>query len=81
MVFKLYHYSSQLWEENDLMCLTIPEKTVYYGMFFNELPYNEKIVKSQFASNFLKILISGYWNSLPDHPMHIFESLGKGIHQ
>ena len=74
---KLYYYSSRLWEENDLMCFQIPEKKDYYGMFFNELAINEKIASSQFASNFPKLLVSGYWNGLPDHPMHIFEYLGK----
>jgi hypothetical protein len=75
---KLYYYSNRLWEENDLMCLTIPEKKGY-GMFFNEFVVNGKIAKSQFGSYFPKLLVSGYWNGLPDHPMHIFESLGKQI--
>ncbi|CUM57428.1 unnamed protein product [Debaryomyces tyrocola] len=76
---KLYYFSSRLWEENDLTCLTIPDKKGYYGMFFNELVINKKIAKSPFAPNFPKLLVSGYWNGLPDHPMHIFESLGKEI--
>ncbi|MDN6749727.1 MAG: DUF3698 domain-containing protein [Staphylococcus equorum] len=76
---KLYYYSSRLWEENDLMCLTIPEKKGYYDMFFNELVINEKIAKSPFASSYPKLLVSGYWNGLPDHPMHIFENLGKEV--
>ena len=76
---KLYYYSSRLWEENDLMCFHIPEKKDYYGMFFNELAINEKIASSQFASNFPKLLVSGYWNGLADHPMHIFEYLGREI--
>ncbi|CUM57513.1 unnamed protein product [Debaryomyces tyrocola] len=76
---KLYYYSSRLWEENDLMCFHIPEKKDYYGMFFNELAINEKIASSQFASNFPKLLVSGYWNGLPDHPMHIFEYLGREV--
>lgn len=73
----LYYYSSRLWEENDLMCLAISEKGGYYGMFFNELAINEKIVKSQFGSNVPKLLVSDYWNDLPDYLMRIFESLGK----
>ncbi|CAG85690.2 DEHA2B16676p [Debaryomyces hansenii CBS767] len=76
---KLYYYSSRLWEENSLMCLEIPEKEGYYGMFFNELLINERIAKSEFASNFPKLLVSGYWNGLSDHPMHIFEYLGKEV--
>lgn len=46
-------------------------------MFFNELIINEKIAGSQFASNFPKLLVSSYWNGLPDHRMHIFECLGR----
>lgn len=64
---------------NDLMCFHIPEKKDYYGMFFNELVINEQIASSQFASNFPKLLVSGYWNGLADHPMHIFEYLGREI--
>lgn len=48
-------------------------------MFFNELVINEKLAKSSFASNYPKLLVSGYWNGLPDHPMHIFENLGKEV--
>ena len=76
---KLYYYSSKLWEENDLTCLHIPDRNSYYGMFFNELLINKKVAKSLFADNFPQLLVSGYWNGLPDHPMHIFESLGKEI--
>lgn len=61
------------------MCFHIPEKKDYYAMFFNELVINEKIASSQFASNFPKLLVSGYWNGLPDHPMHIFEYLGREV--
>ncbi|CUM49401.1 unnamed protein product, partial [Debaryomyces fabryi] len=61
------------------MCLEIPEKEGYYGMFFNELFINERIAKSEFASSFPKLLVSGYWNGLSDHPMHIFEYLGKEV--
>ncbi|CAR65783.1 DEHA2E07766p [Debaryomyces hansenii CBS767] len=32
---KLYHYSKQLWKENDLACFTIPDTKCYYDMFFN----------------------------------------------
>ncbi|CUM57889.1 unnamed protein product [Debaryomyces tyrocola] len=78
---KLYYYSSQLWEENDFVCFHIPEKKDYYGMFFNELIINEKIASSQFASNFSKFLVSGYWSGLPDHQMHIFEYLGREIQE
>ncbi|CUM68572.1 uncharacterized protein PRCAT00006299001 [Priceomyces carsonii] len=76
---KLYYYSSQLWEENDLTCFDSPDRRSYYDMFLNELAINEKLAKSRYASNFPKLLISGYWNGLPDHPMHIFESLGKKV--
>ena len=61
------------------MFLEIPEKEGYYDMFFNELLINERISKSEFAPNFPKLLISGYWNGLSDHPMHIFEYLGKEV--
>ncbi|CUM53631.1 unnamed protein product [Debaryomyces tyrocola] len=76
---KLYYYSSRLWEKNSFMYLEIPEKEGYYGMFFNELLINERIAKSEFASNFPKLFVSGYWNGLSDHPMHIFEYLGKEV--
>jgi hypothetical protein len=49
---KLYYYSSRLWEENSLMCMEIPQKEGYYGMFFNELLINERIANSEFASIF-----------------------------
>ena len=78
---KLYYYSSRLWKGNSLMCLELPEKEGYYGMFFNQLAINEKIASSQFASNFPKLLVSGYWNGLPDHPMHIFEYFGKEMQE
>ncbi|CUM48166.1 unnamed protein product [Debaryomyces fabryi] len=48
-------------------------------MFFNELSINAKIAKSEFASKFPKLLVSGYWNGFSDHPMHIFECLGKEV--
>lgn len=76
---KPYYYSSRLWEEDDLMCFHIPETKDYYGIFFNELAINEKIASSQFAFNFPNLLVSGYWNGLPDHPMHIFEYLGREV--
>ena len=76
---KLYYYSSRLWRQNDLTCFGIPDRKGYYDMFFNELVINEEIAKSQFASNFPKLFASGYWNGLTDHPMHIFEYLGKEI--
>lgn len=44
---KLYYYSSRLWEENDLMCLMVPEKKGYYDVFFNELVINEKLAESR----------------------------------
>jgi hypothetical protein len=46
-------------------------------MFFNELVINEKLAKLRFASNYPKLLVSGYWDGLPGHPIHIFEYLGK----
>lgn len=48
-------------------------------MFLNELVINEKIAKSSFAPDFPNLLVSGYWNSLPNHAMHIFEYLEKAI--
>ncbi|CUM55537.1 unnamed protein product [Debaryomyces tyrocola] len=76
---KLYYYSSRLWRQNDLTCFGIPDRKSYYDMFFNEVLINEEIAKSQFASNFPKLFVSGYWNGLTDHPVHIFEYLGKEI--
>ncbi|CUM52899.1 unnamed protein product [Debaryomyces tyrocola] len=76
---KLYYYSSRLWRQNDLTCFSIPDRKSYYDMFFNEVVINEEIAKSQFATNFPKLFASGYWNGLTDHPMHIFEYLGKEI--
>lgn len=76
---KLYYYSRQLWAEEGLTCFSIPDLHEYYDAFFNELEINEKLGKSQFASNFPKLFKSGYWNGLPDHPMHIFEYLGREI--
>ena len=76
---KLYYYSSRLWRQNDLTCFGIPDRKGYYDMFFNEFEINQEIAKSQFASNFPKLFASGYWNGLTDHPMHIFEYLGKEI--
>ena len=77
---KLYHYSSrvQYWAES-LFCMTIPLREDYYGMFFNEVRVNRKLAKSRYASNFPKLLVSGYWNGLPDHPMNIFEDLGEEV--
>ena len=76
---KSYFYSSQLWKKNSFMFLEIPDKEGYHGMFFNELLINEIIAKSEFVSKFPKLLVSGYWNGLSDHPMHIFEYLGKEV--
>lgn len=76
---KLYYFSSRLWREDGLTCFRIPDKYEYYDVFINELEINEKLGKSQFASNFPKLFKSGYWNGLQDHPMHIFEYLGKEI--
>jgi hypothetical protein len=57
----------------------VPGIKDYYGRFFNDLAINEKIVSSQFASNFPNILVSGYWDGLPDHPIYIFEYLGREV--
>mmetsp|Transcript_4018 Transcript_4018/g.3942 ORF Transcript_4018/g.3942 Transcript_4018/m.3942 type:complete len:168 (+) Transcript_4018:896-1399(+) len=78
---KLYYYSSRLWEENSLTCLEIPEKEGYYGTVFDELLINERITKSEFASDFPKFLVSGYWKGLSDHPMHIFKYLRKEVQE
>ena len=48
-------------------------------MFFNDVVINEEVAKSQFASNFPKLFISGYCNGHTDHPMHIFEYLREEI--
>ncbi|CUM53663.1 unnamed protein product [Debaryomyces tyrocola] len=81
VVVKLYHYSTLFYEDknNDLLWFSIPDRSEYYEWFYNELVINEKIAKSQFASKFPKLLVSGYWNGLPDHPMHILESPGPGM--
>lgn len=53
-------------KKNDLACFTIPDKKGYYDMFFNELEINRRIRNSQFASTFSKLIVSGYWNVLPN---------------
>lgn len=81
VVAKLYRYSKLFWEDdaNDLLWVSLPDENEYYEMFITELSINEKIAKSQFAANFPKLIVSGYWNGLPDHPMHIFEDVGEEI--
>lgn len=46
-------------------------------MFFNELAINNIIADPQFALNFPKLIVFGYWDGLPDRPMDISEYLGK----
>ncbi|CUM63839.1 uncharacterized protein PRCAT00001424001 [Priceomyces carsonii] len=48
-------------------------------MFVNELEINKILAKSQFASHFPKLIISGYLNGVPSQPMHIFEDLGEEL--
>ncbi|KAK6454373.1 uncharacterized protein RJT20DRAFT_151487 [Scheffersomyces xylosifermentans] len=44
-------------------------------MFFNELEINQAIEKSQYGSNYSKILCSGFWNGLGGRLVHIFEQI------
>ncbi|CUM66616.1 uncharacterized protein PRCAT00004287001 [Priceomyces carsonii] len=69
---KLYNYP-------DLAFENFPEKEDYYDMFVNELEINKIIANSQFASNFPKLIVSGYLNGIPSKPMHIFEDLGEEL--
>ena len=69
---KLYNYP-------DLAFENFPEKDDYYDMFVNELEINKIIANSQFASNFPKLIVSGYLNGMPSKPMHIFEDLGEEV--
>ena len=69
---KLYSYP-------DLAFENFPEKDGYYDMFVNELEINKIIANSQFASNFPKLIVSGYLNGMPSKPMHIFEDLGEEV--
>jgi hypothetical protein len=81
VVAELYRYSKLFWEDaaNGLLWVSLPDKREYYEMFITELSINEKNAKSQFAANFSKLIVSGYWNGVPDHPMHIFEDVGEKI--
>ncbi|KAK6455238.1 uncharacterized protein RJT20DRAFT_136390 [Scheffersomyces xylosifermentans] len=75
---KKYYYDRSWWKENNGFALhEVPERDAYYNIFFNELKINHTIAESQYASNFPKILCSGYWNGLGDHLVHIFEYLGQ----
>lgn len=51
---KLYYYSSRLWEENDLTCLEIPDKTGYYttSEVFEEMSMEslDTLTKEDFTS-------------------------------
>ena len=69
---KLYNYP-------DLAFENFPDKDDYYDMFVNELEINKIIAHSQFASNFPKLIVSGYLNGMPSKPMHIFEDLGEEV--
>ncbi|CUM56121.1 unnamed protein product [Debaryomyces tyrocola] len=67
---KLYNYPEMAREH-------FPRRQSYYNMFITEFEINEMLAKSQFASHYAKLIMSGYWNGLPSHPMHMFEYLGK----
>ncbi|KAK6454078.1 uncharacterized protein RJT20DRAFT_151951 [Scheffersomyces xylosifermentans] len=67
---KMYYYNRDWLYEDEK---NIMEK------FHNEVDINERIGKSQFASNFCRVLASGHWNGERDRPMLIFEYLGKSI--
>ncbi|KAK6455346.1 uncharacterized protein RJT20DRAFT_148191 [Scheffersomyces xylosifermentans] len=74
---KLYYFSKEMVENSGVY--TYPNIKKLYHMFFNELAINKKVEKSKFASNYPKLLVSGFWNGYKDHPMHIFEYLGKEV--
>ncbi|CUM51020.1 unnamed protein product [Debaryomyces tyrocola] len=67
---KLYNYP-EMAREN------FSRRQSYYDMFIKEFEINEMLALSQFASNYARLIMSGYWNGLPSHPMHIFEYLGE----
>ena len=67
---KMYNYPNLAFE-------SFPEKDSYYDMFVNELEINILLRNSQFAVKFPKLIVSGYWNGMPSHPMHMFEYLGE----
>ena len=69
---KLYNYPDRAFEN-------FPEKDDYYDMFVNELEINKIIANSQFASNFPRLIVSGYLKGIPSKPMHIFEDLGEEV--
>lgn len=46
-------------------------------MFIDEYEINKILAHSNYASNYARLLMSGYWNGLPSHPMHMFEYLGE----
>ena len=46
-------------------------------MFITEFEINEMLAQSRFASNYARLIMSGYWKGLPSHSMHMFEYIGK----
>ena len=68
---KLYNYPEMAREH-------FPRRQSYYDMFITEFEINEMLAQSQFASNYARLIMSGYWKGLPSHPMHMFEYIGKG---
>ena len=67
---KLYNYPEIAREH-------FPERQSYYDMFITEFEINQMLTQSEFASNYARLIMSGYWNGLPSHPMHMFEYLGE----
>ena len=67
---KLYNYPEMAREH-------FPRRQSYYDMFITEFEINKMLAQSEFASNYARLIMSGYWNGLPSHPMHMFEYLGN----
>ena len=67
---KLYNYPEMAREH-------FPRRQSYYDMFITEFEINEMLSHSRFASHYARLIMSGYWNGLPSHPMHMFEYIGK----
>ena len=67
---KLYNYPEMAREH-------FPRRQSYYDMFITEFEINEMLAQSRFASNYARVIMSGYWKGLPSHPMHMFEYLGE----
>ena len=44
------------------------------SMFITEFEINEMLAQSRFASNYARLIMSGYWKGLPSHSMHMLNT-------